>query len=130
MALQIRGTELRGMAFPLTKGRDGFFPRRNSRTLRQSSIIMILGTTPGERVGNPEFGSLIPTRIFEPNDQILLQEIREDVLSALQRWDANLRVLAVSLEQTDDSIKIFIDFIDLADPNEENRRSVFSLRRG
>ena len=58
-----------GCTFPLRHGNDGFFPQ--SSTLKEqasSNIKNLLLTMKGERVGQPEFGSLLPAIIFEPID--------------------------------------------------------------
>lgn len=124
-----RGAEIRGVGFPITKGKEGYWPRRNSAALRQSSIIMILGTMPGERVMLPEFGSKLPLLIFEPNDVILVQTIRNETEAALQRWDANLVIVGVAPEIQDDTIKVFIDYYDKRDQQQELRRTTFGLKR-
>ena len=124
-----RGNEIRGVGFPISKGREGYWPRRNAAALRQSSIIMILGTMPGERVMLPEFGSNLPLLIFEPNDVILVQTIREEVANSLQRWDANIVVAGVAPEIQDDTMKVFIDYYDKRDLDQELRRTTFSLKR-
>ena len=125
-----RGDEIRGVAFPITKGREGYWPRRNAAALRQSSILMILGTAPGERLMLPEFGSRLPFLLFEPNDQYLAKSVQDETAGALGRWDPNLVILGVSPEmQADNSLKVFIDYMDLRDLNQEKRRMVFNLRR-
>ncbi len=124
-----RGNEIRGVGFPITKGREGFWPRRNSAALRQSSIIMILGTMPGERVMLPEFGSKLPLLIFEPNDVVLVQQVRNETTTALQRWDPNLVVVGVAPEIQGDTMKIFIDYYDKRDLTQELRRTTFGLQR-
>lgn len=125
----VRGGELRGLAFPIMKGREGYWPRRNAKALRRSSIMMILGTYPGERVGEPEFGSLLYRLTFEPNDTILIQQIREETAGAIRRWDPLVRVLGVTVEQNSNTLTIFIDYMDLSDTNQDARRVVFNVRR-
>lgn len=124
-----RGNEIRGVGFPISKGREGYWPRRNAAALRQSSIIMILGTMPGERVMLPEFGSKLPLLIFEPNDVVLVQQIRDETATALQRWDANLVVVGVAPEIQGETMKIFIDYYDKRDLAQELRRTTFGLQR-
>ena len=124
----VRGGELRGFGFPIAKGRDGYWSRRNEKALRRSSIMMILGTIPGERVGEPEFGSNLYRLAFEPNDQLLVQQVKAETVEAIQRWDAFVRVMGVSVEQQSNTLTIFIDYMDLADTKQEARRVVFNVR--
>lgn len=53
-----RGSEVRGFAFPIISGREGYWPRRNADAIRRTSIMNILCTIPGERVGEPTFGCI------------------------------------------------------------------------
>ena len=124
-----RGEEVRGIGFPIEKGREGFWPRRNAKALRQSSITMILGTNPGERVMLPEFGSRLQWLLFEPNDQILVAQLREETAGALQQWDPYITVVGVAPEIDNDTVRIFIDYYDRRDPTQEPRRMVFTATR-
>lgn len=125
----IRGSGVRGIAFPIKKGVEGYWTRRNAAAIRQTSIIMILGTNKGERVMLPEFGSRLPVLLFEPNDESTLQDVMEETRDALQRWDPFIKVLGVSPEVDGDAIKLFIDYVDLRSDTQEQRRLVMNLRR-
>lgn len=125
----LRGSEERGVGFPITKGREGFWPRRNQKALRQTSIMMILGTIPGERLMLPEFGSRLPLLIFEPNDVILVQQLRAETAQAIQRWDPSLVVVGVAPEIDDNTVRIYIDYYDKRDLSQELRRTTFNLKR-
>lgn len=124
-----RGSGVRSIGFPIAKGTDGVWPRRNAAALRQTSIQMILGTIPGERLMLPEFGSRLNQLIFEPNDAQLQAQVIEETKGALSKWDPFLQVINVLAEQQDDQMRIFIDFIDLRDQKQETRRVVFRVRR-
>lgn len=126
-----RGIGDRGVGFPITKGREGFWPRRNAQALRQSSIIMILGTAPGERVMEPEFGSNLHLLVWEPADEFLEQAIIDEVRSSLERWDPHIELIGVApeFEEGGTRIKIFIDFFDRNDDDQDPRRLVYHLRR-
>lgn len=124
-----RGSEVRGFAYPITKGREGYFPRRNSAAIRRSSIMNILCTIPGERVMEPEFGSRLYFLLFEPNDELTYEAIIAETKEALERWDPYIDVRGVAPEITEDGIRIFIDYVDLRSVDQERDRVVFSLRR-
>lgn len=124
-----RGSGVRSIGFPIVKGLDGIWPRRNAAAIRQTSIQMILGTVPGERLMLPEFGSRLNSLLFDPNDEQLQAQVIEETKAALGRWDPFLQVINVLVEQQDDQLKIFIDFIDLRDEKQETRRVIFRVRR-
>lgn len=124
-----RGEEVRGIGFPIEKGREGYWPRRNANALRQSSILMILGTSPGERLMLPEFGSTLAFMMFEPNDSTTVEQIKNETAGALARWDPYITVVAVAPEIDNDMVRIFIDYIDRRDPAAQPRRLTFSSGR-
>lgn len=124
-----RGEEARGIAFPIDKGREGYWSRKNARALRQSSMLMILGTRLGERLMLPEFGSGLHLLVFEPADTITAEQIKHETASALQRWDPNITVVGVATEIENDTIRVFIDYIDRRNPQEQPQRMTFSAGR-
>jgi len=125
----VRGSQSRGCAFPIIKGREGYWPRRNSAALRRSSIMMILGTYPGERVGEPEFGSRLPELLFEQNDARAMELARRYTVEAIQRWDPLVGIVGVVAERRDYALRIYIDYIDRADENTNVRRATFTVRK-
>jgi len=126
----LRGDEVRGFAYPLTRGREGYWPRRNADAIRRSSIINILCTVPGERKMEPEFGSRLSLLLFEPNDELLHQQIIDETKGALSRWDPFIEVRGVAVEVDEGQVGVFIDYIDLRSNNpNEVERIVIGLRR-
>ena len=49
-------------------------------------IIQLLFTSPGERVGLPEFGCGLLDMVFEPNDDVLAAAVRFTITQNLTRW--------------------------------------------
>ncbi len=119
-----------GMAYPIEKGKEGYWPRRGVRALRLSSLLNILGTFKGERVMLPEFGSNLARLLFEPNDVMFRNRIQEEVVESLQRWDPNLQVVSVIPEQVgaNSQITLFIDYVDRSDPLQARRSITLDLR--
>lgn len=77
----------------------------------------------------PEFGSRLHELMFEPNDEILQQQVINETKGAIARWEPNVRVRAVFPEVSQDTVKIFLDFVDLGDTNREPQKLVFNLPR-
>ena len=57
----------RGWSFPVATDVHGNISMSGDEKSIEESIRIILGTTPGERVMNPEFGCKINDIIFSPN---------------------------------------------------------------
>ncbi len=68
------------------------------------SILQILGTRPGERFMNPEFGSHIRDLVFEPNDSVLKGLLRHYITDAIERWEKRVYVTDVSFDESLEAI--------------------------
>ncbi len=64
----------------------------------QQSILIILSTSPGERVMRPDFGCGIQEMVFEVIDNATISRIAELVRVALVRFEARIEVLEVSVD--------------------------------
>lgn len=62
----------------------------------RESILQILGTRPGERLMNPEFGSRLHDLVFEQNDEVLKGLIRHYLIDAIKRWEKRVVITGVS----------------------------------
>lgn len=65
----------------------------------RQSILIILETSPGERVMRPNFGCGIHEMVFTAVDSTTLQRIRSTVEEALRRCEARIDVLDVSIDE-------------------------------
>lgn len=62
----------------------------------RQSIMMLLGTIPGERLMRPEYGSHLHRLLFAPNDQTTAGLAIHYVKQAITRWEPR-----VELEEVD-----------------------------
>lgn len=70
----------------------------------RESILQILGTRPGERFMNPEFGSRLHDLVFEQNDEVLKGLIRHYVIDAIKRWEKRVIITGVSFDDAPQNI--------------------------
>lgn len=68
------------------------------------SILQILGTRPGERFMNPEFGSHIRDLVFELNDSVLKGLLRHYIIDAIERWEKRVYVTDVSFDESSETV--------------------------
>lgn len=68
------------------------------------SILQILGTRPGERFMNPEFGSHVRDLVFEPNNDVLKGLLRHYVIDDVERWEKRVYVTDVSFDESTEAI--------------------------
>jgi len=65
----------------------------------RQSILIILETSPGERVMRPNFGCGIHDLVFAAVDSTVLQRVRSTVEEALRRCEARIDVLGVNVDE-------------------------------
>ena len=69
----------------------------------RQSILIILQTSPGERVMRPNFGCGIHELVFAALDSTAVQRIKSEVQDALRRCEARIELLGVTVEETPSS---------------------------
>ncbi len=71
-------------------------------SIRQA-IMLLLGTTPGERLMRPEYGSHLHRLLFAPNDQTTAGLAIHYVKQALDRWEPRIEVEEVDADPDPDN---------------------------
>lgn len=85
----------RGWAFPPRVGPNGGLLLTNERNELNEAIRVILGTSPGQRVMRPTFGSRLHELVFAPNDSQTAAQARRFVEEALGMWEPRVNVLDI-----------------------------------
>ena len=100
-----------GLSFPLRKDNNtDFAMTRNSLQQAKHNLKNLLLTFPGERVGQPEFGSRMREICFEPIDDELPNKIEEEVRRAVSSWLPYINIQEVNtLTDDGDENKIFVE---------------------
>ena len=91
--------------FPFRDSVKGFFLETNklSSDAIKSDILHVLLTQKGERFYDPTFGTNLYRFLFEPNDSITLQDVKDEANSSLKSAMPNIeitRLEAVTNEHT------------------------------
>lgn len=90
----------------------GIFESTDTRALIRSSIERILGTTKGERVMRPTFGSSLLDMLFEIADDITEKEIKDEIINTLNTEEPRIIVQSVEVNAypEQNTIKCAISF--------------------
>ena len=99
-----------GMSFPLNGDTFNDFSLTKT-TIEQSvhNLRNLLLTIVGERVGQPEFGSLLREICFEPINDELPGKIESEVRRAVSRWLSHIEITSVeTLTQDGDKGNVFV----------------------
>jgi phage baseplate assembly protein W len=63
----------------------------------KEAILIILGTRPGERIMQPDFGCGIHEYVFSTMDTLSLHLIENSVIEALTRWEPRIDLVEVKV---------------------------------
>jgi len=85
----------RGWSFPPQIDEQGRIALTNERNEISQAIVLILGTTIGERLMLPQFGSRLIELVFEPINAETLARARQYVEEALTRWEPRINILSI-----------------------------------
>ncbi|TKK89556.1 GPW/gp25 family protein [Herbidospora galbida] len=87
----------RGVAFPVRVDETGGIAESAGAERIRQSILVILGTRPGERIMRPDFGCELHDLAFAPNTPATANLARHYVESALARWEPRIEVTGVGV---------------------------------
>ena len=84
--------------FPFRDSDNGFYFKMNKtdKDAIRADLLHLLLTNKGERLYLPEFGSDLKKYIFEPNDEITHEQIKENLNQTIIRFIPNLLINDIS----------------------------------
>jgi len=118
-----------GLKLPLTYDNDHGFFIQTKTTLEQTgyNIKCLLQTIPGERLGQPLYGSRLHHLLFEPMTEDLSERIQSEIQKALETWlpyitvnDIKIAFSGPNANQVDVSIQFGLSF----DPSSMDQVSI------
>ena len=103
-----------GLKLPLGYSDTGFF-KQTKTTLQQAkyNIINLLKTIPGERLGQPTFGSQLHTILFEPLNEDFSDILEDSIRTSLETWLPYINIKNIEVTMPDyntNQVNISIDF--------------------
>jgi phage baseplate assembly protein W len=86
--------------FPFSDSNKGFYFKLNQtdRDAIRADLLHLLLTNKGERLYAPNFGSDLKKYIFEPNDDITHEQIRNNLNETIKQYIPNLIVNNISFK--------------------------------
>jgi phage baseplate assembly protein W len=114
----------RGWSFPPKIDHQGRLSLTNERSELQQSILVILSTSPGQRVMRPTFGCRLQELVFQPNNNHTIARVRRYVEESLGMWEPRINVKDVRVKpDSQDNSKLLID-IEFEVKSTRDRRSL------
>lgn len=97
--------------FPFKDSDKGFYFKLNSTNTDaiRSDLLHLLLTNKGERLYLPDFGSDLQKYIFEPNDSITHEEIRDSLNDSISLYIPNLVVNSIEFKKNSIEESIIVE---------------------
>ena len=75
----------------------------------KSQLIHIVFTPKGQRLRNPEFGTDLIKFIFDPNDDMSWESVKNEVSDSVNRWASNITIRNIEVvKNTEDEHEIYV----------------------
>ena len=110
-----------GLKLPLGYSDSGYF-KQTTTTLQQAkyNILNLLKTIPGERLGQPLFGSKLHQLLFEPMNDDFTEVVEESIRSSMETWLPYINIKDIKVdfpEHVPNQVDITVDFGLSFEPN-------------
>ncbi|MBU3967804.1 MAG: GPW/gp25 family protein [Euryarchaeota archaeon] len=122
----------RGWKYPVSIENGKIISSEGYDSIRES-IMIILGTSKGERVMRPDFGCGINELVFAPNNTSTATLITFYIKEALLKWEPRIELLKVNAqpdETEQNKLIITIDYMVKTTNTRDNLVYPFYLERG
>ncbi|ACL75863.1 GPW/gp25 family protein [Ruminiclostridium cellulolyticum] len=102
----------KGLRYPVSAKKSKLCTSVGEESIKES-IMLILGTSRGERVMRPDFGCRLNDMLFSSNELGTATLIQTYVEEALLNWEPRIEVESVTatMNQTEPIIEINVDYI-------------------
>ena len=109
-----------GAPYPIVRNPRGLLSTQGDVNQIKSDLLCLLLTNPGERIMLPEFGTPLRDLMFEPDDDIIINEARDMIINAITTWEPRINISAIDVfteSDVGDEHTLFIRIM-FFDPNE------------
>jgi len=100
------------LSFPFQIANGGPHTSGRQDHVRQQ-IEQVLFTSPRERVFRPEFGAGVKQLIFEPNNSVLRESLRQRLMRSLSEaliGEVDPRSLSIEFESTEEKLTVLVEY--------------------
>ncbi|HZS38450.1 MAG TPA: GPW/gp25 family protein [Polyangia bacterium] len=122
----------KGWKYPVEVARTGGIAMSEHEEAIRQSILIVLGTAPGERVMRPHFGCEIHELVYAPNNVNTAGLAAHYCIDALTKWEPRIDDVEAEAEPSPDDpnqLNLYIKYKVRATNNSRNLVYPFYLRR-
>ncbi len=110
-----RDKETLGWYFPLqVNPQTGSIQTTDLKTDIRQSLLILLSTRKGERLGHKNYGCNLDRFMFEPITYSLIKEVKEEVKRAIKTWEkrvTNVEVKVLNAKEDETMLVINISYV-------------------
>jgi phage baseplate assembly protein W len=102
------------IAVPLRDDAEGRNLLALNKTIKagvKSELILLLLTQKGDRWMNPDYGTNLKKYLFEPNDAVTQEEIRNDIKLSVTSYLPRLTIESIEFKETVKDTQIQLDIV-------------------
>jgi phage baseplate assembly protein W len=91
--------------YPFKDSRKGFFLdlTSESNSAIKADLLHLILTQKNQRLYNPEFGTDLLKFIFEPEDGMTLNAIKEEITTVVKKYLPKLQIKEITVEESSES---------------------------
>lgn len=93
-----------------------FIKIKEDKDVIAESVTRILMTTPGERVGRPDFGCGLRYLLFESLDDIYVDDVKAIIVSAIEKYEPRIILENIELTASEHTLYVKIYFQMIGNP--------------
>ena len=117
-----------GLELPLGNSKTGFFTQTKT-TIKQAqhNITNLIKTIPGERLGQPTFGSTLHHLLFEPMTDDLDERVKDEIKPSINTWLPYITIKKINVahpEGNPNQVNVSIQFGLSFDPTSMEQVSI------
>ncbi len=96
-----------GAPYPIETNVYGYLHTTSDLDQIKSDMLILLLTNPGERVMLPQFGTPLRELIFEPSDDIIIDQAKQMIAKSIALFEPRVTVSAIDVSTSaEDSLSI------------------------
>lgn len=104
----------KGLRFPLLPDELRNLQLTDGAERINQSLFMLFETPLGSRIMLPDYGTNLKNYRFEPNDDILVEALRQELYTAITKWEPRINIKNLEFYRDADDIDNNILYISLA----------------
>ena len=118
-------TRILGLAFPMRlDGVGGYASQNENLHSLRDGLIQLIMTSPGERVFRPDFGTNVRSMLFEPINETMVTNMKNDILTAIGKYEPRVIIKSLDIIPIYEDNKVYIRLLATSKNNLLNTANV------